>query len=66
MQAVHSTRIVLAKQAFRVAGSSSDGLESVDFRTAAEGYNCLNCERDLSFEEEEAKEFPSYWWPVMK
>ncbi len=56
MQAVHSTRIVLAKQAFRVA-ESSDALISVDFRTAAEGHNCLNCDRELSFEEEEAKEF---------
>ena len=57
MQAVHSTRIVLAKHAIRVAESSSDALESVDFRTATEGHNCLNCERELSFEEEEAKEF---------
>ena len=37
--------------------SESFPSQSVDFRAAAEGHNCLNCERDLSLEEEEEKEY---------
>jgi len=57
MQAAHTTRIILAKQALRMSDGSQEETQSVDFRAAAEGHNCLNCERDLTLEEEDAKEY---------